>query len=181
MGDLAGFLTGLACVLFAARGSILNFPFGIANSLVLGLVFWQVRLYGDMALQVVFGVLSVTGWVRWRERGRRTQAPEAGKASDVYLGLIVVAVLVFPLQHRLVILGGSAPWPDALVTAASLWAQWLLNRRSIACWGWWIAVDVISIPLYWSKQLPLIAVLYVVFLGLCVAGWIRWRREVART
>jgi len=177
-GDLAGFATGLACVVLAARGSIWNFPLGIANALVLGALFLQVRLFGDMVLQGVFLVLSVQGWIAWSGRNTGTPRPVPGRASDHLTGIVVVALLALPLRHRLEILGGSAPWPDALVTAGSLWAQWLLNRRAVTCWAWWIAVDLVSVPLYWSKGLPLIAALYVVFLGLCVQGWIRWRRDL---
>jgi nicotinamide mononucleotide transporter len=77
------------------------------------------------------------------------------------------------------LLKGSVPIIDALVTSLSLAAQWLLNRRMLENWAWWIAVDLISIPLYVSRGLPLIAVLYVVFLLLCVQGHLRWRRHVA--
>jgi nicotinamide mononucleotide transporter len=179
VGDLAGFATGLACVVLAARGSIWNFPLGIANAMVLGVLFHQVGLFGDMVLQGVFFALSIQGWIGWRNRERRTLRPCAGKLSDHLMGIVVMAVLVFPLRHRLEILGGSAPWPDALVTAGSLWAQWLLNRRSVSCWVWWIAVDLVSVPLYWSKGLPLISLLYVVFLGLCAHGWLQWRRDLS--
>lgn len=181
VGDLAGFATGLACVVLAARGSIWNFPLGIANAVVLAVLFHQVGLFGDMALQGVFLALSIQGWIGWRHRERSTRRPRPGSWADHWMGLLVVALLVFPLRHRLEILGGSAPWPDALVTAGSLWAQWLLNRRSVSCWVWWIAVDLVSVPLYWSKGLPLISVLYVVFLGLCVHGWVAWRRELHRS
>ena len=72
-------------------------------------------------------------------------------------------------------LRGSAPPMDALITAMSLCAQWQLNRRQVSSWYWWIAVDLISVPLYWSRGLYLIAGLYVIFLGLCVHGLRNWQ------
>lgn len=179
-GDLAGFATGLACVGLAARGSIYNFPMGLANCAVLGLVFWQTRLFGDMGLQAVFFALGVMGWVRWARLGAGDARPRPIRKSDFLAGAPLILLLTVALRELLVMLGGAAPWPDAFITSASLWAQWLLNRKSIASWPWWILIDLVSIPLYLSRGLPLIALLYGIFLGLCVTGWMRWRAEAAR-
>lgn len=181
-GDLAGFATGLLCVALTVRGSIWNFPAGILNSLILGLVFLQQRLFSDASLQIVFIVLSLQGWVLWARRPsagspglpiRRTGTREA-----LLLGIITLATWI--LLWRLMLWAkGAAPPIDALVTAFSLAAQWLLNGKRLENWLVWIAVDLVSVPLYWSRSLPLIALLYLIFLGLCVAGWFGWRRQEA--
>lgn len=98
--------------------------------------------------------------------------------ADFLFGILVVTALTLALRPLLFQLGGAAPWPDAFITSASLWAQWLLNRKSISTWPWWIAVDIVSIPLYLSRDLPLIAILYGLFLALCVKGWTNWRRDL---
>ncbi|MEO6097642.1 MAG: nicotinamide riboside transporter PnuC [Fibrobacteria bacterium] len=178
-GDLAGFATGLASVAFAARGSILNFPFAMINSIILGAVFFHARLYGVMSLQVVFFVLGVQGWIQWMLASSKDDAkPKPIQKRDFVVGLAMVCGLTLILREVLMRLGGAASWPDAFITSASMWAQWLLNRKSISTWAWWIGVDIVSIPLYWSRQLPLIAFLYVLFLGLCIQGWYRWRVAV---
>jgi len=179
-GDLAGFATGILCVALTVRASIWNFPAGILNSLILGLVFLQQRLFSDASLQIVFIALSLQGWILWarhpaREGGgvRRTGIREA-----VVLGAVTLATWI--LLWRLMLWAkGAAPPVDALVTALSLAAQWLLNGRRLENWLVWIAVDLVSVPLYWSRGLPLIALLYLVFLGMCVAGWFGWRRQEA--
>jgi nicotinamide mononucleotide transporter len=93
--------------------------------------------------------------------------------------VVVAAALWFPLWYVLGLLKGSAPPIDAAITSLSIVAQWLLNRRVLENWAWWIVIDLISIPLYLSRGLPLIAALYLVFLALCVQGFFRWRRHVA--
>jgi nicotinamide mononucleotide transporter len=179
LGDLLGFATGLACVGLAARGSILNFPLGLANSAVLALVFFKSRLFGDMALQGIFFVLTSIGWAQWQRAGQGSgKPPRPSTRGDFLYGLVAVAALTLALRPLLLHLGGAAPWPDAFITSASLWAQWLLNRKSLSTWPWWIAVDVVSIPLYLSRDLPLIAFLYAIFLALCVKGWFTWRRAL---
>jgi nicotinamide mononucleotide transporter len=176
-GDALGFGTGLLCVWFTAKASPWNFGWGILNSLILGIVFLDQKLFADSALQVVFIVLSVQGWWQWSVRGKAhvngfsgTTLREQSRLLGVAMGVALLLWLV------LVELRGSAPPLDALITAMSLCAQWQLNRRQVSSWYWWIAVDLISVPLYWSRGLYLIAGLYVIFLALCVHGLRNWQQ-----
>ena len=180
-GDIAGFATGITCVWLAARANIWNFHFGVANGGILGLVFFQQRLFADASLQVVFIVLNVRGLLAWRAGQQSAEpAPVFRATRREHLTLIAVMAGLVPLLWWLLgLLKGSAPLVDSLVTSLSVAAQWLLNRRVLENWIWWIVVDLISIPLYVSRGLPLIAALYVVFLALCVQGFVRWRRLVA--
>ncbi|WP_280639565.1 nicotinamide riboside transporter PnuC [Mycolicibacterium farcinogenes] len=73
----------------------------------------------------------------------------------------------------------AAPFLDAVTTCLSLVAQWLLNTRRLETWYFWIAADCIFIPLYLSQGLILTAAVYLLFLGLCVAGLRAWTRELA--
>jgi nicotinamide mononucleotide transporter len=179
-GDLSGFATGLACVWLAARANIWNFPVGIANCAILGLVFLHQRLFADASLQVVFIVLGVRGFVAWRAGRHATETAPVFRSSpgEQRRLALAAAALTVVLWWVLGWLKGSAPLVDALVTSLSLAAQWLLNRRLLETWPWWIAVDLVSIPLYFSRGLPLIAALYVVFLALCCQGYFRWRTRV---
>lgn len=74
----------------------------------------------------------------------------------------------------------SAPWPDAITTALSLTAQVLLCRKRLENWWFWIAADLIYIPMYVARGLSLTALLYVVFLVLCVIGLRTWRAGLER-
>ena len=179
-GDIAGFLTGIVNVWLAARAHVWNFHFGILNAAILGLVFLQERLFADASLQVVFIVLNARGLVEWRAGNvAEESAPvfRSTRRDNLLLALWVIGITPV-LWWVLGLMKGSAPLVDALVTSLSIAAQWLLNRRVLENWIWWIVVDLISVPLYLSRGLPLIAALYVVFLALCVQGFFRWRRHV---
>lgn len=182
LGDALGFATGLLCVWLTARASIWNFPWGIVNSLILGVVFLDQRLFADAGLQVVFIVLSALGWFQWHRRsGPKSTAFHGTTAREQMVLLAAGLGMAGLLWAVLVQLRGSAPPFDALITAFSLCAQWQLNRRQVSSWYWWIAVDIVSIPLYWSRGLYLIAVLYVVFLAICVHGLRNWQRAQRTT
>jgi nicotinamide mononucleotide transporter len=76
------------------------------------------------------------------------------------------------------LLNGSAPLLDAVITALSLVAQWLLNRKRIESWPVWIVVDVLTITLGAWRGLYLLSALYLSYLAMCVAGWLQWRAGV---
>jgi nicotinamide mononucleotide transporter len=177
VGDALGFATGLLCVWLTAKANIWNFAWGILNSAILGIVFLDQRLFADSALQIVFILLSIQGWLNWATG--RTNISSEFKGTNVreQSGLLMVAAtLSFLLWLVLEQLRGSAPPMDALITGLSLCAQWQLNQRKASSWYWWIVVDLISVPLYWSRGLYLIAGLYVIFLGICIHGLRTWQR-----
>lgn len=176
-GDILGFLTGVICVWLTARANVWNFPAGILNSLILGLVFLEQRLFADASLQIVFIVLSAIGWWEWLSRQHaRESSPVFATSPKEQVTLITIAALTTLLLWQVLVwLKGACPPVDALITALSLCAQWQLNTRKLSSWAWWIAVDLISVPLYWYRGLPLIAGLYVVFLLICLKGWWHWR------
>jgi nicotinamide mononucleotide transporter len=175
-----GFVTGLLCVWLAARQNIWNFPTGIANCALLLLLFVQARLFADAALQIMFIALNTRGWWQWAHGTGQGDAPRAisRAARNQLLGYAALSgVLALAFFGVLTLAKGSLPIFDAAITALSVVAQWLLNRKVLENWLWWIAVDAISIPVYVHKQLYLIAVLYGIFLVFCVMGWRAWRAE----
>lgn len=181
VGDALGFVTGLVCVWLTAKASIWNFGWGILNSVLLGIIFLDQRLFAESALQVMFIALSLQGWLHWA-RGRSAVA-QSFRVTGLreQMGLVAVATAISVLLWLVLVqLRGSAPPVDAAITALSLCAQWQLNRRQASSWYWWIAVDLISIPLYWSRGLYLIAGLYVIFLCICIYGLHNWRRAQTR-
>lgn len=95
----------------------------------------------------------------------------AGCALFVAVGTAVLTVLLRAVHD-------VAPFWDALTTAVSLAAQFLLNCKKIENWAFWIAADVVYIPLYLVKRLDLTAVVYVLFLGMCLMGTAAWRRAL---
>lgn len=181
--ELLGFVTGAACVWLCVRASVWNFPVGIANNLFFFLLFWSARLYADASLQVVYLALAGYGWWRWLRGGVRRSGQPMGRAGRTTL--MVLPGLIAPATWGLTIVlsraDDIAPFWDALTTALSLAAQWLLNAKRLENWYLWIAADLVYIPLYTVKALDLTAVVYVLMLGMCVAGLVSWRREVAAT
>ena len=177
--ELIGFATGAGCVWLAARENALNFPLALINAAMFGLLFVDKKLYGDAVLQAMFFSLNLHGaWRWWRGDGEHHPLQVSRLSPRGWLVVAAAAVAAVPaLRFALVAAGGAAPFWDAVITALSVIAQVLLNRKTLENWVLWIAVDLVSIPLYVSKGLLLTALLYAVFLLMCVGGWVSWRRS----
>jgi len=177
--EIFGFTTGVACVYLAARRRRLNFVFGVVSAAVFMVVFFEVALYADMALQVVYIVLGVTGWIGW-SRARADDTLVATVRTPTRSIPILVAAFVAITALLAVILStftdSQTAIADAATTAGSLVAQFMLNRRWIESWFVWIAVDIAYIGLYIHKELYITGALYLVFIGICVHGYVTWRR-----
>ena len=176
--ELFGFVTGIACVALAVAQRIETFPVGIANNVFFVILFTDARLFADAALQIVFIVLGVMGWWVWATRVRSPLAvTRAGPRLllGTALGVGVATLILIPILRAA---HGAAPGWDAATTSMSLGAQLLLNLKRLETWYVWIAVDLIYVPLYFSRDLNLTALVYIVFLALCVQGWRQWRTAV---
>lgn len=174
--EVLGFLTGGACVALTVRRSIANFPVGIANAAFFLVLFASARLWADSGLQLVYIVLGLVGWWRWRH-GDPQRAPLQVRSSTRRHLLWCLAAVVAGTGILYPVLRwaqDSAPFLDALTTSLSLVGQWLLNGKWIQTWYFWIAADCIYIPLYLSRGLNLTAVVYALFLALCFAGLRSW-------
>ena len=180
--EIGGFATGAAAVWLAVRQSPWNWPFGVANAVLLFVLFLRHRLYGDMALQVLFAAICLLGWHRWLFGGeghsRLLVTRITTAAAVAYAVAGVAATAVFTPYLRSV--GDASPLLDALTTVMSVAAQYLMTRKVIEHWLVWIAADVIYIWLYAGRGLYVTGVLYVIFFAMCVAGWRNWRRDMSQ-
>ena len=177
--ELVGSLAGLVCVYLVARASIWNWPVGIANTLLYTVVFLRAQLYGDALLQVVFTALGVYGWWSWTHPAESAGELPVRRATPAELALAAGASLVGTAGAALVLAHGTdSPVPvwDASVLVLSLVATWGQAKKWLESWWLWILVDVISVPLYVTRHLYPTALLYALFLGLCLMGLREWSR-----
>lgn len=178
--EMLGAATGFLSVFLMARQSVWGWPSGIVCVSAYAWVFGQSRLYANMALQFVFLALQLYGWVHWwKGTGERHDAlpvtrlsPRAAAGWAIAGATAGLALGAFMAART----DASNPWPDASLTAFSLVAQWLQARKVLECWIVWILVDVGYIGLFLVQRLHLTAVLYAVFLVLCVYALREWRR-----
>lgn len=186
--EVLGFVTGAACVYGVARQRAWNWPVGIINNIAFMILFLGAGLYGETVLQAVFAIVAVYGWFNWVRGAEDTVVTGDLPVRDATrteilagMGAVVLATIVIAmiLTHGT---DSQVPWPDAFVLAASLLATYGQAKKIFQHWYVWIAIDLVSIPLYFSRGLNLTALLYIGFTALCVYGLVDWKRtRTART
>jgi nicotinamide mononucleotide transporter len=180
--EILGFVTGAASVLLAVRESAWNWPVGIANNIFFLILFWTAKLYADAILQIVYIVLAIFGWWNWLRGGSgHSKLPISRTSTKVALILTVAtivttAILTICLRR---FTDSAAPLGDGVTTALSLTAQYMLSIKLLENWWVWMMADMIYIGLYCYKSLYLTAVLYLLFFGMCIAGYAGWKKSLA--
>ncbi len=179
--EITGILTGLIGVWLTIRKNILCFPVGIINVAVYAFMFSSegIRLYADALLQCIYLILLVYGWIHWK-KSIKILEEEKSSTSFFSTKLILISLTSFILLSVFLHLytDASLPWLDSALTILSLVAQYMIARKMIANWILWIIVDIVYVPLYIYKKLPLTAILYFVFLLLAIKGFYDWKKNV---
>jgi nicotinamide mononucleotide transporter len=177
-----GFVTGGICVWLVVREHMWNWPIGLANNAFFFTLFLHGRLFADMSLQVVYFGLGVYGWLNWLFGGEHRTVLKISRATrtEWFILLGAIPVCTWAFREILIVVNGAAPFWDSLTTVLSLAAQYLLCRKRFENWFFWIAADVVYVPLYMSRHLPLTAALYAVFLAMCLIGVREWKRSMRK-
>jgi nicotinamide mononucleotide transporter len=179
--EWVGVAFGLISVYLTVRQSVWCWPTGIISVVAFAILFFQIKLYVDVGLQVFFTVTSLQGWYYWLYGGQnKTELPIS------FLTRKQIAVLALALALCVLVIGyvfdtytdAHIPFWDATASGLSVFAQILLMRKKFENWSLWIAVDVLSIGIYLYKEVYLTAGLYLVFLILAIGGLLAWRNSL---
>lgn len=179
--EVIGDVSGAACVWLVAKQHVSNWPLGLVNNVFWGALFWAAKLYADALLQAVFFALGVYGWWTWLHGGHDREALPVTRTSVRewwWLGggtLLATGLVAYWLAART---DSPVPLWDASVLTLSLAATYGQAHKRLESWWLWIAVDVISVPLYLGRALYPTALLYVIFGCMCVKGLLEWRRAL---
>jgi len=182
MIETLGFLSGVVCVWLIVEENVWNWPVGIANNVFYVVVFWRARLFADMSLQFVYIALGVLGLYRWvrGSRGEKALTISRITKSSALLTALFAGACITCLTIYLRRVQDAAPFLDACTAVLSICAQYLLTKKILENWWLWILTDSISVGLYLYKSLTLTALLYLIFLTMCITGLIQWRRTLRR-
>jgi nicotinamide mononucleotide transporter len=182
--EIIAVLLGIANIILIIRRSVWNYPFAIAMVSIYFFIFREAKLYSDAGLQIFFLAVNLYGWWAWsRNKADSGEIVVERLGTEGLLAWIAGSVITTLAWGFFMSSNTDASYPfwDAGVAMLSVAGQILMTRRYLENWWWWIAVNIVSIPLYWKKDLHLTAVLYVLFLALAVAGLFQWRRAKRRT
>ena len=177
--EIIGVITGLLCVYLAARNNILNWPFAIVSVGIYIFIFFDSHLYADMGLQVYFMVMNIYGWYFWSKKTKTEKKTPVLRITQKEIILSAVAIVIFTvfLGSVLKYTPASYPYIDSFCTACSLVGQVFLARKVLENWLIWIFVDIIYVGVYIFKHLDLTAVMYAIYVGIALMGYLDWKKD----
>ena len=177
--EIVAVLLGVANIVLIIRRSVWNFPVAIVMVSLYFVIFREAKLYSDAGLQVFFAAVNLYGWWSWNRSTANAGEVIVRRLPAFVYGLWIIGS-VAAIWGWGAFMGNytqtSYPYWDASVAMLSVAGQILMARRYVENWHWWIIVNLISIPLYMTKELYLTAGLYGVFLVLAIAGLVEWRK-----
>ena len=172
---------GILSVWFAKKENILVFPTGIISVLIYIYICLFAKLYADMGINFVYFVMSIYGWYMWsRKDVEKYVLPISWcKTKDHVISVVMLIVFFISLSYLLThYTDSNVPLIDSATTSIFIVGMWLMARKKIENWIYWIIGDIISIPLYFYKDLALTSIQFTVFLILAIMGYIEWRKKL---
>ena len=153
---------------------------GVSTGIYVGL-FIDARLYMESVLNAFYLAMAGYGWYVWyygRDDGldlRVTTWPIMRHAVAV-AGILALAMLNGYALARWT--DAAFPYIDSLTTWGAIWATFLVARKVLENWGYWLVIDIASIFIYWHRGLELTALLFVVYVVMIPFGFVAWRRSM---
>ncbi len=177
--EVIGVITGLLCVYLAALNNIWNWPIAVISVGIYIFIFYDTHLYADMGLQFYFMVMNFYGWYFWSRKPKSDKKTPVLRISNKEILISIAAIVLFTiiLGSGLKYTTASYPYLDSFCTACSLIAQAFLARKVLENWLIWIFVDIIYVGVYIFKHLDLTAVMYAIYVGIALLGYLDWKKE----
>lgn len=183
--QLAGIVLGLLYLWLEYRADIRLWVVGLIMPCVHGTLYFKAGLYADASMQLYYILAGLYGWLVWHHAPRKKEG-DSLPIRHTPLRWIGGLLLAYAAAHVVIYLllvhftNSTVPVWDALTTALSMVAMWMLSRKLVEQWIIWGVVDLITVGLYLYKEIPLTAGLYGLYTVLAVVGYLRWKRVAIR-
>ena len=183
--EFVAVIAGIASVFFSRKENILVYPVGLINTIIYIYLSIKGHLYGEASVNFYYTVMSIYGWIIWAKRNQQQEHVlqiSSSSAKEWQNQLLFFAAFYLAIFSALTWLQQefapeAIPWADAFASATAYTGMWLMARKKVESWYWWIATNIASIPLYFVKGYVFTSVQYMVLLVLAIAGLTEWRRK----
>ena len=187
--EVLGALTGLIYLYFSIKRIIWLWPLGIITSLLYIYVFYEAKFYADMSLQVYYFFISIYGWYHWLfgkeknvKKDKGEQIPIATIGIRYWLILISITIILTVITGYILQRYTDSPLPywDAFTTSGSVVATWMLARKMLENWLFWIVLDLVSMGMYIYKGLVPTVILFLVYSSMAIIGYFQWKKDMIK-
>jgi nicotinamide mononucleotide transporter len=182
--EIIAVILGFLSVWYSKNNSVLVYPTGMISTSIYVYLLFSVGLIGDMLINGYYFFMSIYGWYYWTQSLNGSYInPISRMNSNEYLISILLFVFaiifVFAVYYNFNMWNSIIAYIDTVTTAIFFVGMWLMARRKIENWLFWIIGDIISIPLYLSKGMAITSFQYFVFTFIALAGYAAWKKEIS--
>lgn len=183
--EFVAVIFGIGSVYFSRIEHILVYPVGLVNTIIYVYLSIKGHLFGEASVNLFYTIMSIYGWVLWLKKdvGHNPVVTIRYNTRKEWLyDLLLFAILYILLFLCLSLLKkyfapGAIPWADALASSTAFTGMWLMAKKKVESWYWWIATNFCSIPLYFVKDYVFTSVFYLVLLIMAFWGLAEWKRK----
>jgi len=177
--------SGIIGVWFQRIENIWVFPIGLINTIVYTWISIKAHLFGEASVNFYYTVMSIYGWILWAKKDAQQHHIihiEFSTARQwlqqlLFFVFFYVAIFFVLTYLKKSFAPGAIPWADAFASATAYTGMWLLAKKKVESWYWWIATNIASIPLYFVKHYVFTSVFYFILLVMAFWGLAEWMRR----
>lgn len=177
--EITAVVFGLLSVWYSKNNNILVFPTGMISTAIFIYLLFKWVLLGDMLINAYYFIMSIYGWFIWTRKENNIVTPITRVNSHekkigfiIFISSLVFVYLVYVYFDKW---GTITSYIDNLTTAVFFVGMWLMAKRKIENWIFWIVADIISIPLYFYKGFTFTSLQYLIFTFIAIAGYYSWK------
>ena len=179
--ELFAVIMNITSVVYAKRNNILVYPTGLIGTGIFVYILLNFSLLGDTIINAYFFSMSIYGWYFWSRKKDEVfvnQVSTINRNEIKYLFILAISSLIFIyfVYDYFDKWNNWTAYVDNITTAIFFVAMWLMARRKIESWIFWIIGDLITVPLYFYKGLTISSIQYIIFLILAVLGYVSWKK-----
>jgi len=179
--ELFAVIMNITSVVYAKRNNILVYPTGLIGTGIFVYILLNFSLLGDTIINAYFFSMSIYGWYYWSRKKDEVfinQVSTINRNEIKYLLILAISSLIFIyfVYDYFDKWNNWTAYVDNITTAIFFVAMWLMAKRKIESWIFWIIGDLITVPLYFYKGLTISSIQYIIFLILAVLGYISWKK-----
>ena len=178
--ELLAVVFAVAYLVLAVRENSLCWYAAGISTLIFLFIFWDVKLYMESGLQIYYLAMAFYGWYQWRGANRETASLRVSKwrAKQHVIALALIATLTF-ISGSLLNSGTDAnlPYLDSFTTWASVVTTFMVARKILENWFYWLVIDSVSIYLYFDRELYFTSLLFAIYIVIIFFGWFAWNRS----
>ena len=178
--EITGVVFGLLSVWFSKNNNILVFPTGMISTSIFVYLLYKWILLGDMMINAYYFIVSIYGWYVWSRKENNVATPISTlKYNEKKISILIFVfsiIFVYSIYVYFDKWDSFTAYIDNFTTAIFFVGMWLMAKRKIENWIFWIIGDVISIPLYFYKGLTFTSLQYLIFTFIAIAGYYSWKK-----